>query len=108
MKTLGRLILSAIFLVLTGVMAAYIYCSNALMKVDRTAASEIWNSVAPGIRADAQAANAHYAQYEGAVQDAAQKVNDVYLKAFSETSGVQSYGEVADLLIAWYQQQKTA
>lgn len=92
----------------SGAMAAYIYCSNALMKVDRTAASEIWNSVAPGIRADAQAANAHYAQYEGAVQDAAQKVNDVYLKAFSETSGVQSYGEVADLLIAWYQQQKTA
>ena len=36
------------------------------------------------------------------VQDAAQKVNDTYLKAFSEESGVQSYGEAADLLIAWY------
>ena len=56
---------------------------------------------------DAQAANEHYAQYEGKVQDAAQKVNDAYLKAFSEESGVQSYGEVADLLIAWYL-QKTA
>ena len=55
----------------------------------------------------AQAANEHYAQYEGKVQDAAQKVNDAYLKAFSEESGVQSYGEVADLLIAWYL-QKTA
>ena len=57
------------------------------------------------IRADAQAANEHYAQYEGKVQDAAQKVNDAYLKAFSEETGVQSYGEVADLLIAWYQQK---
>ena len=56
---------------------------------------------------DAQAANEHYVQYEGKVQDAAQKVNDAYLKAFSEESGVQSYGEVADLLIAWYL-QKTA
>ena len=88
----------------SGAMAAYIYCSNALMKADRAAATEIWNNVDPGIRADAQAANAHYAQYEGKVQDAAQKVNDAYLKAFSETSGVQSYGEVTDLLIAWYQQ----
>ena len=41
------------------------------------------------------------------MQDAAQKVNDAYLKAFDEESGVQSYGEVADLLIAWYL-QKTA
>lgn len=89
----------------SGAMAAYIYCHNALMKVDRETASAIWQSVHPGIRADAQAANAHYAQYEGKVQDAATKVNDVYLKAFSEESGVQSYGEVADLLIAWYQQQ---
>ena len=76
-------------------------------KVDRSAAASIWQNVADGVRADAQAANEHYAQYEGKVQDAAQKVNDAYLKAFSEESGVQSYGEVADLLIAWYL-QKTA
>ena len=55
-----------------------------------------------GVVADIRAANEHYAQYEGKVQDAAQKVNDTYLKAFSEESGVQSYGEAADLLIAWY------
>ena len=89
----------------SGALAAYIYCSNALMKADRAAATEIWNSVDPGIRADAQAANEHYAQYEGKVQDAATKVNDAYLKAFSEETGVQSYGEVTDLLIAWYQQK---
>lgn len=87
----------------SGAMAAYIYCHNALMKVDRAAATEIWQNVHTGIRADAQAANEHYAQYEGKVQDAASRVNDAYLKAFSEESGVQSYGEVADLLIAWYQ-----
>ena len=91
----------------SGAFAAYIYCNNALAKVDRSAAASIWKNVADGVRADAQAANEHYAQYEGKVQDAAQKVNDAYLKAFSEESGVQSYGEVADLLIAWYL-QKTA
>ena len=89
----------------SGALAAYIYCSNALMKVDRTTGAEIWNNTDAGVRADALAANEHYARYEGKVQDAAQKVNDAYLKVFSEESGVQSYGEVADLLIAWYQQQ---
>ena len=36
------------------------------------------------------------------MQDAAQKVNDTYLKAFSEEAGVQSYGAVVDLLLAYY------
>ena len=57
------------------------------------------------LQRDCAAANAHYDRYEGKVQDAAQKVNDTYLKAFSEESGVQSYGEAADYLIAWYLQK---
>lgn len=89
----------------SGAYGAYIYCHNALSKVDQTAAAQIWNTLSPGALADIRAANAHYAQYEGKVQDAAQKVNDTYLKAFSEEAGVQSYGEVADLLIAWYLRQ---
>ena len=71
-------------------------------QTDKTAASQIWSTLSDGVLADIRAANAHYEQYEGKVQDAAQKVNDTYLKAFSEESGVQSYGEAADLLIAWY------
>ncbi len=85
-----------------GAFGAYIYCHNALSKIDKTAASQIWSTLSDGVLADIRAANAHYEQYEGKVQDAAQKVNDTYLKAFSEESGVQSYGEAADLLIAWY------
>lgn len=77
-------------------------------KADKTAASEIWQSLKEGVRADIQAANTHYAQYEGKVQDAATKVNDTYLKAFSEEAGVQSYGEAADLLIAWYLEKSRA
>ena len=86
----------------SGAFGAYIYCHNALSKIDKTAASQIWSTLSDGVLADIRAANAHYEQYEGKVQDAAQKVNDTYLKAFSEESGVQSYGEAADLLIAWY------
>lgn len=86
----------------SGAFAAYIYCNNALHKADRAAADEIYYTLSANVQADIHAANEHYAQYDGKVQEAAQKVNDVYLKAFEEPSGVQSYGEVADLLIAWY------
>lgn len=92
----------------SGAFGAYIYCHNALSRVDKQAAAEIWATLPDGVVADIRAANAHYAQYEGTIQDAAQKVNDTYLKAFSEESGVQSYGEAADLLIAWYLKQAAA
>ena len=44
---------------------------------------------------------AHNKQYEGKVQQAAQAVNDAYLKTFRE-EGVKSYGLVVDYLIAEY------
>ena len=86
----------------SGWYSAFVYCYNALYKVDKNAAAEVWSTLSAQAVQDCRRANDHYDQYEGQVQDAAQKLNDTYLKAFSEESGVQSYGEVADLLIAWY------
>ena len=51
---------------------------------------------------DCRKANEHYDRFDSEVKEVAQKANDTYLKVFKEESGVQSYGEVADLLIAWY------
>ena len=92
----------------SGYYSAFIRCYNSLYKVDREAAAALWNAASPYIQADIRAANAHYAQFEGKVQQAAQTVNDTYLKAFSEELGVQSYGAVTDYLIAWYQQTAAA
>lgn len=89
----------------SGYYSAFIYCYNALYRTDKTAALALWNEEHALLKIDCNAANVHYDQYEGKVQDVAQKVNDTYLKAFSEESGVQSYGEVADYLIAWYLQK---
>ena len=89
----------------SGAVAALTYCSNALYAVDPAASEQLWQQVHPGVICDLNAANEHYAQYEGRVQDAAQQVNDLYLKAFEE-SGVQSYGEAAELLVAWYLQNR--
>ena len=89
----------------SGWYSAFVYTYNALHKADRDAASQVWNGMTERLKQDCRNANTHYDQYEGEVQEAAQKVNDTYLKVFQEESGVQSYGEVADLLIAWYLQQ---
>ena len=63
--------------------------SKSLLFINTTSAASMAISVPAPI---AIPMSAHYDQYEGKVQDAAQKVNDTYLKAFSEESGVQSYG----------------
>lgn len=86
----------------SGWYSAFVYTYNALHKVDRDAAAQIWEGMSERLKQDCRNANTHYDRYEGEVQEAAQKVNDTYLKAFQEESGVRSYGEVADLLIAWY------
>ena len=88
----------------SGWYSAFVYTYNALYAVDRTLAAQVWERAGETLRRDCRRANDHYDQFEGQVQDAAQKANDTYLKVFREESGVQSYGEVADLLIAWYLQ----
>lgn len=88
--------------------SAFIYCYNALYEQSASTASAVWNAVlSDDVQHDLRGANTYYAAYEGKVQDIAQSVNDVYLKAFEE-EGVQSYGMVSDALIAWYRKQTEA
>ncbi len=84
--------------------SAFLYTYNALHEADYQAASKIWSGLSQTLQEDCRRANAHYDQYEGKVQEVANKANDTYLKVFQEESGIRSYGEVADLLIAWYLQ----
>ncbi|MCR4672183.1 MAG: DUF3810 domain-containing protein [Lachnospiraceae bacterium] len=86
----------------SGYYQAFISVYNALYKADSTAASTLWTEDYELLRQDCSAAGNHYQKYEGQVHKAAEKVNDTYLKSYSEKSGVQSYGEAADYLIAWY------
>lgn len=87
----------------SGYYNAYIYCYNALYGVDADAAREISQGCSAELRADLNAAVAHYDEIES---ESASKVSgavyDTYLKTFSVESGVKSYGEVTDLLLAWY------
>ena len=87
----------------SGYYLAFVYCYNALYRVDREAAGEVWQATSDEIKTDAAASRAHYQKVENEkVSEATSKVYDSYLKAFSVKSGKQSYGEVVDLLTGWY------
>ncbi len=86
----------------SGYYNAFIYCYNALYKVDATAAKDLWTLCPEPMIHDCSAHVEYNKQYDGAVQEAARAVNDTYLKAFDE-AGVQSYGMVADYLIAYHE-----
>lgn len=83
---------------------AFIYCYNALYEISPPAAGKVWKTMTPLAQSDVALANAHYEPYEGKVQEAAQKVNDTYLKTAGQEAGVRSYGLVSDALIAWYRE----
>ncbi len=89
----------------SGAYSAFIYCYNALYQRSPSTAAELWYAMRPGLARDVASAGEHYRQYDGRVQQTAEKVNDAYLKSMQQTAGVQSYGQVVDLLIAWYLRQ---
>lgn len=87
----------------SGYYSAFRYCYNALHRVDPTAAAEVWQGCCGELLTDCAAASAHYDKLENKTASAVYtEVYDTYLKGFSVESGVQSYGEVADLLLTWY------
>jgi hypothetical protein len=85
----------------SGCYSAFIYCYNALYEESPSKARSLWDRCSEELIHDTNVHVEHNKQYEGKVQQAAQAVNDAYLKTFSE-AGVKSYGLVVDYLIAEY------
>ena len=86
----------------SGFYSAFIYCYNAIAKVDRETQSRLWAGMNEQLRADVTGANAYYAQFDKPVKKVAQKANDGYLKQFNQPTGVNNYGAVAGPLMAYY------
>ena len=87
----------------SGYYSAFRYCYNALASKDRDAAAEVWAATDPAIKTDWYDATEYYASLRSdTAAEVTDKVYDTYLKSFSVESGVQSYGEVTDLLLLWY------
>lgn len=86
----------------SGYLTGWVYAGNALARTDMEAYSSLSQQLCSQAREDLRENNAFWDQYEGKVAEAANQMNDVYLKANSQTDGVKSYGRMVDLMLAYY------
>ena len=94
----------------SGYFMAFRYCYNALASMSTTTASAAANRLYEGMNDALRSDIEHYRAWTVSVQDPnasqlASSVNNAYIQASGDQSGVRSYGEVADLLISWYLQE---
>ena len=89
--------------VYAGWLSGYIYLGNALYRVDPESYWAIRNAMPDTVKADLAYNNAYWAQFQDSVvQTVSNQVYDGLLKAYGDERGIQSYGTVVDLLVAYY------
>lgn len=88
----------------SGFLMGWIYAGNALADVDMDAYSRLYQRLDQAVIQDLSDNNRFWDKYEGKVAEAANKINDTYLKMNSQEDGVKSYGRVVDLMLAYYRE----
>lgn len=86
----------------SGYLLGYVHLSNALYRADAEAWQAIRDSLPDTARADLRQNSAYWAQFSGPVRTVSNKVYDGFLKSNGVSSGIQSYGTVVDLLLAYH------
>ena len=87
----------------SGWLLGYIHLGNALAGKDRAVWKGIYQSLPDDVRADLSDNNTYWAQFRNtAAKEVSNRVYDRFLKGYGESAGLQSYGTVVDLLVAYY------
>ena len=86
----------------SGYLMGFIHLSNALYQADPARWEAVHAGLNAQVRADLADNNAYWARFESETAELSQSVYDGFLKSYGEESGIQSYGEVVDLLVAYY------
>ncbi len=87
----------------SGTMLALIISGNALYAQNKDMYYDLYATYSEGVKRDLRANSDYWEQYEDTVlSEAAEKVNDTYLKLNDQEDGVKSYGRMVDLLLAEY------
>ena len=91
----------------SGYYNAFSYCFSSLYHNDQQKAMELFHKYDEDagislLKLDRQDTSDIYRRYESPLKEVSDQINDTYLKTFDEESGIKSYGEVTDYLIAWY------
>lgn len=87
----------------SGWLKGYIHLGNALYRVDPDTYWAIRDQLPDTVKADLAYNNAYWDQFrDTVVQTMSTKVYDGVLKAYGDERGIQSYGTVVDMLVAYY------
>ena len=85
----------------SGYLTGWIYATNALAKSDPIAYAEISRQLSDQIWVDLRYNTEFWGKYEGKTAEVSNQLNDTYLKLNSQTDGVESYGRMVDLMLAY-------
>lgn len=85
----------------SGALTGWVYATNALYKEDKEAYERIYDCLSEDVIPDLNVNSRFWAEYEGKISEAADKINDTYLKANNQTDGVKSYSRMVDLMLAY-------
>ena len=86
----------------SGYLMGYIHLSNALYRADKERWQGVYALLPETVIADLRYHSAYWAQFEGPTAAVSEKIYDATLKGYGQTDGIQSYGTVVDLLVAYY------
>lgn len=94
----------------SGYFTAFRYCYNALASISTTTATNAAKEILAGLDASVKKDLEAYRDYLMENQDPtavelANAVNDAYINASGDESGIQAYGQVCDLLVSWHIQE---
>lgn len=89
----------------SGTVLALIHAGNQLSNLAPELYAQIYATYSEALKRDLIAYNEYWAAYEGPVSEQADQLNDSYLKYNHQESGVQSYGEMVNLLLAYAAKQ---
>lgn len=87
-----------------GVMSMLIRCGNALHEREPERYLAIYDGYGDAMERDLRSQHAYWEAFEGKAEELATQTNDAYLKHNGQDSGVDSYGEVVDMLLAYDEQ----
>ena len=86
----------------SGYLMGYIHLGNALYRADRDRWEQVYALLPEEVVADLRYHSAYWDQFEGLTAQVSQQIYDTTLRSYGEERGIQSYGTVVDLLVAYY------
>ena len=91
----------------SGYVSAWVYAGNALAKTDREKFSELYMKINPYTRQDMMYNNEFWDRYDTKAAEVHEEINDAYLKYNGQTQGVKSYGQVVDLILTYFSENRS-